>query len=189
MTPRQRVLAALRHEEVDQVPWIEGIVGNGIASAVCGEPIRVDWSVYRSHILPKEKAVAATFTRPLITHSDGDMTPLLDAWLDIGQQAIHPLQPDVMDIQSVKHRYGGRVALVGNIFMSDLVHKTPAEIEAQVRLRMETIGAGGGYIMSSSNSLTDDMKPENVLAMRDAVRKYGRPARPLPPRAAGEEVL
>ena len=45
MTPRERVLAALRHEDVDEIPWIEGIVGNGIASAVCGQPIRVDWSV------------------------------------------------------------------------------------------------------------------------------------------------
>jgi len=343
MTPRERVLAALRHEEVDEIPWIEGIVGNGIASAVCGEPIRVEWSVapdgfptmpgdelaeeqkktnrvlgkanlqfcafapifcermkkaedgspvlvgegliktrqdferlfrlpsptdtrfvanarkfiahkdddcacacvrlgigatllsmgmeafsyamaddpqlivdvhnayadwtaavvpvleeigfdviwafddvafnsgpmfsvafYRQHILPKEKAVAATFTKPLITHSDGNMTPLLDDWLELGQQAIHPIQPDVMDIHAVKQKYGRRVALVGNIFMSDLVHKTPAEIEAQVRDRIETIGAGGGYLISSSNSLTDDMKPENVLAMRDAIRKYGR---------------
>ena len=45
MTPRERVLAALRHEEVDEIPWIEGITGNGIATAVCGEPIRVEWSV------------------------------------------------------------------------------------------------------------------------------------------------
>ena len=346
MTPRQRVLAALRHEQVDQIPWMEGLVGNGIASAVCGERIHVDWSVapdgfptmpgdqlaeeqkkvnrvldkanlqfcafapifcqrmrkaddgspvlvgdglirarrdfetrlrlpspteagfvetarqfvahkgedcacacvrlgigatllsmgieafsyamaddpqlivdvhdayadwtaavvpvleeigfdviwafddvafnsgpmfspafYRSRILPKEKAVAATFTRPLITHSDGNMTPLLDDWLQLGQQAIHPLQPDVMDIQFVKQRYGHRVALVGNIFMSDLVRKTPAEIEAQVLRCIETAGRGGGYIVSSSNSLTDDMKPENVLAMRDAIRKYGRRAR------------
>jgi hypothetical protein len=343
MTPRERVLAALRHEEVDEIPWIEGLVGNGIASAVCGEPIRVDWSVapdgfptmpgdqladqqkkvnrvlgkanlqfcafapifcqrmrkaddgspvlvgdgliktrrdfderfrlpspteagfvenartfvahkgeycacacvrlgigatllsmgveafsyamaddpqlisdvhdayadwtaavvpvmeqigfdliwafddvafnsgpmfspafYRSRILPKEKAVAATFTRPLITHSDGNMTPLVDDWLTLGQQAIHPIQPDVMDIDLVKRRYGHRVALVGNIFMSDLVHKTPADIEAQVRQRIETIGAGGGYILSSSNSLTDDMRPENVLAMRDTIRRCAR---------------
>ena len=45
MTSRERVLAALRHESVDRVPWIEGIVGNGIASAVCGQTINVDWSV------------------------------------------------------------------------------------------------------------------------------------------------
>lgn len=343
MTPRERVLAALRHEAVDEIPWIEGITGNGIATAVCGEPVNVQWSVapdgfptmpgdqlaeeqkkanrvlgkanlqfcafapvfcqrmtkatdgspvlvgdgliktrtdferlfrlpspsdagfvsnaraflshaeeyctcacvrlgigatllsmgveafsyamaddpqlivdvhdayadwtaavvpileelgfdviwafddvafnsgpmfspafYRRYILPKEKAVAATFTRPLITHSDGNMSPLLDDWLRIGQQAIHPIQPDVMDIHEVKRRYGERVTLVGNIFMSDLVQKTPADIEAQVCERIATIGAGGGYILSSSNSLTDDMRPENVLAIRDAIGKYGR---------------
>ena len=128
---------------------------------------------YRDHILPKEKSVAATFSKPLITHSDGDMTPLLDAWLELGQDGIHPIQPDVMDIAEVKRRYGQRVTLVGNIFMTDLVQKTPGEIDAQVRERIETVGAAGGYIISSSNSLTDDMKPENILAMRDAVARYG----------------
>ena len=39
------MLAALRREKPDHIPWIEGIVNNGIASAVCGEPINVDWSV------------------------------------------------------------------------------------------------------------------------------------------------
>ena len=45
MTSCERALAALRREIPDRVPWIEGIVGNGIASAVCGESIDVDWSV------------------------------------------------------------------------------------------------------------------------------------------------
>ena len=109
----------------------------------------------------------------LYTHSDGNMTPLLDLWLSLGQSAIHPIQPDVMDIELVKARYGHRVALVGNILMDDLVRKGPADIEAQVQQRIERIGHKGGYIISSSNSLTDDMKPENVRAMIDAVDKHG----------------
>ncbi|MFA6109411.1 MAG: uroporphyrinogen decarboxylase family protein [Candidatus Latescibacterota bacterium] len=342
MRPVERVLAALRHQPVDRVPWIEGIVQNGIATAVCGEPVRVDWSVapdgfptqpgavlaaeqikvnralgkdnvnfsafapifahkmtratdgspvlvgdgiirtreeferrfrlpspedrsfvanarefiahkgeycacacvrlgigatllsmgleafsyaladdpqlivdvhdayadwtarvapvlaevgfdliwafddvafnsgpvfspwfYRTHILPKERQVATSLGLPLITHSDGRMTPLLASWLELGQQAIHPLQPDVMDIVEVKRDWGSRVALVGNIFMDDLVHRTPAEIAAQVRERIEVVGRGGGYLVSSSNSLTDDMKPENLLAMREAILASG----------------
>ena len=128
---------------------------------------------YRQHILPKERAIVKTFSKPLITHSDGNMTPLLDAWLELGQQAIHPIQPDVMDINAVKAKYGGRVCLVGNISMADMINKQPADIIAQVRERIETIGRGGGYILSSSNSLTDNMKPENVLAIRDAIRQFG----------------
>ena len=92
---------------------------------------------YRRHILPKERSVAAKFTKPLISHSDGDMGPLLEDWLELGQAAIHPLQTDVMDIFEVRRRYGDRVALVGNIFMDDLVNKSPAEIDEQVRIRRE----------------------------------------------------
>ncbi len=127
---------------------------------------------YRKHILPKEKEVASKFTKPLITHSDGDMGPLLDDWLVLRQDAIHPLQPDVMDIKAVKEKYGDRVCLVGNVFMSDLVYNTPEYITKRVIWLIKNIGAGGGYILSSSNSLTDDMKPENVLAMSKAVTEY-----------------
>lgn len=133
---------------------------------------------YRRYILPKEREVVATFSLPLITHSDGNMTPLLEAWLELGQAAIHPLQPDVIDIYQVKQQYGDRVCLVGNIFMEDLVHRQPLEIEQQVRDRIEKIGAGGGYILSSSNSLTDNMKPENIWAMSQALQRYGWHAGP-----------
>jgi hypothetical protein len=128
---------------------------------------------YRDAILPAQKAVAASLPLPLITHSDGNMTPLLDDWLQLGQAAIHPIQPDVMDIDQVKARYGQRVCLVGNIFMDDLVFKTADEITSQVRDRIERIGTGGGYIISSSNSLTANMKVENVIAMREAIHTYG----------------
>lgn len=36
MTPRERVPAALRHADVDEIAWTRGIPGNGIAGAVCG---------------------------------------------------------------------------------------------------------------------------------------------------------
>lgn len=128
---------------------------------------------FRETVLPVLQPVVDALPLPLITHSDGDMTPLLEDWLSLGQAGIHPLQPDVMDITAVKEQYGDRVCLVGNIFMDHLVHRTPAEITAEVRERIETIGRGGGYILSSSNSLTDDMKPENIRAMQAALDTYG----------------
>jgi hypothetical protein len=129
---------------------------------------------YRDTVLPIQRKAAAALELPLIAHSDGDMTPILEDWLTMGQVAIHPIQPDVMDIERIKAEYGESICLVGNIFMDDLVHKEPADIEAQVRERIERIGAGGGYIISSSNSLTADMKVENVRAMSEAIRMYGR---------------
>lgn len=129
---------------------------------------------FREVVLPIQREAARALPLPLITHSDGNMTALVEDWLQIGQQGIHPIQPDVMDIEEVKRRHGHRVCLVGNISMEDLINGTPEEIVAQVRSRIETIGAGGGYIVSSSNSLTANMKPENVRAMSRAIQRYGR---------------
>ncbi len=128
---------------------------------------------YRDTVLPIQQKAAAALQLPLIAHSDGDMTPILDDWLTMGQVAIHPIQPDVMDIELLKTEYGDRICLVGNIFMDDLVYEEPADIQAQVRARIGKIGADGGYIISSSNSLTVDMKVENVRAMSEAIRLYG----------------
>ena len=128
---------------------------------------------YRDVVLPIQQRAAAALELPLITHSDGDMTPILDDWLQLGQAALHPLQPDVMDINAVKARYGDRVCLVGNVSMDDLVHKQPADIREQVHDRIERLGVGGGYIISSSNSLTADMRDENVRAMAAAIREFG----------------
>jgi len=128
---------------------------------------------YRETVLPIQKEAAAALPLPLITHSDGDMTPLLQDWLTLGQQAIHPIQPDVMDIRTIKTCWGNQICLVGNIFMDDLVRQSPAAITQQVRDRILSIGRDGGYIISSSNSLTAAMKTENVLAMRDAIHEHG----------------
>ena len=48
-----------------------------------------------------------------------------------------------------------------------------AEVDAEVRDRIEVAGAGGGYIISSAMTLTDYCKRENIMAMAEAVRKYG----------------
>ena len=128
---------------------------------------------YRETVLPIQQRAAADLELPLITHSDGDMTPILNDWLTLGQAGIHPIQPDVMDIHAVKAAHGHRVCLVGNVFMDDLVHKQPDDIRAQVRDLIESIGAGGGYIISSSNSLTADMRDENVRAMAEAIAEFG----------------
>jgi uroporphyrinogen decarboxylase len=80
-----------------------------------------------------------------------------------------------MDIGEVKAKYGDRVAIVGNIDLDyTLTRGEPAEVDAEVKARIKAAGPGGGYIISSANSLTDYCKLENVYAMAAAVKKYGK---------------
>ena len=43
-----------------------------------------------------------------------------------------------------------------------------------MRDRIEKVGKGGGYVISSANSITDYCKVENVWAMSRAVKQYGK---------------
>jgi len=130
--------------------------------------------VLRELVLPKLKVVTDRITIPWIFHSDGNLMPILDDLLSLGMNAIHPIDPNCMDIEEVKRKYGDKVCIVGNINMNNLRTGTPDQVEQEVREKIEKIAPGGGYIVSSGNSLINGLKPENVKRMVDAILKYGK---------------
>jgi len=134
--------------------------------------------MYYEFFYPYQKMVADAIKKPWVFHSDGNLTPILDGLLSLGMSGIHPIQPEAMDISSVKRKYGHRVCILGNISVDKLSIGTPEEVENEVRERISSVGPGGGYIISSSNTLTSYMKTENVLAMAEAIKNYGK--YPLP---------
>jgi len=128
----------------------------------------------RELFIPRMKKVAEKIKVPWIYHSDGNLLPILDDLLTLGMNGLANIEPNAMDINEVKKRYGRRVCLVGNIDLHyTLTQGTPEETEAEVRKRIQEVGSGGGYILASSNSLAAYCKPENVLAMQRALLKYG----------------
>lgn len=129
--------------------------------------------VYREVLLPHVRKVARGITVPWAYHSDGNLLPLLDDMLDLGMNALHPLEPGSMDLSELKRRYGSRVAFIGNINLDLLSTGTPAQVRDEVRRRIGLLGPGYGYLLSSSNSITDYCRPGNVVEMVSALRDYG----------------
>ena len=133
-------------------------------------------SVFRKTFIPHLSRVAQAIREagyPWIFHSDGNIMPLLDDLLALGMDGLHPLEPGPMDIEQVKCDYGDQVCLVGNIDLHyTLTQGSPAEVDAEVKRRIEVVGKGGGYMISSANSITSYCKIENVWAMVEAIRKY-----------------
>jgi len=133
--------------------------------------------VFREVFMPPLRHVAEAIHStglPWVYHSDGNLMSVLDDLVSLGINGLHPLEPGPMDIVEVKRMYGDRLCLVGNIDLHyTLTRGTPEEVDAEVRERIATVGRGGGYIVSSSNSITSYCKVENVLAMMEAVGKYG----------------
>jgi len=110
----------------------------------------------------------------IVKHSDGNLWPILDDLVEVGFDGIHPIQPQCMDIGEVKASLKGRAAVLGNIDCSFLLpFGSEEEVEDSVRDTIRTAAPGGGYIISSSNSIHPGVKPENYIAMVKAARKYG----------------
>jgi len=112
---------------------------------------------------------------PVFLHTDGDIRLALERIVECGFNGLQSLQPSAgMDIAEVKRRYGDVLCLMGNMDLDRLMpFGTPEEIESQVRWLCETIGPGGGFILSTCNILINAIPPENALAMYWAAEKYG----------------
>ena len=112
---------------------------------------------------------------PFILHSDGRLYDVLEDLIAIGVDAINPIEPKAMDINFLKEEYAGRLAIFGNIDLgSTLVLGTPDDVRAEVRQRIIDLAPGGGYGVSSSNSIARYVPAENYHAMREATFEYGR---------------
>ena len=111
----------------------------------------------------------------MIFHSDGDITALLEMVIDAHFSGIHPIDPNVMDINRVKEEYGDRLALLGNINMDfPLSRGNPKDVEELVIKRIRGLAPGGGYILSTSNSVAEYIPLENYIAMLETGHKYGK---------------
>ncbi len=143
--------------------------------------------LYRRFLKPVQKKyfefVKSHTDAILLYHSDGNVLPLLDDLLEIGIDAINPVQPSAMgdpasdsghSLAAVKAQYGDRLIFWGAIDTHHVLpNGSPEDVQAEVRQRLRELGAGGGYVLSSVHSILVDVPPENVLAMADAARSFG----------------
>jgi uroporphyrinogen decarboxylase len=112
----------------------------------------------------------------VIKHSDGNILPIVDMILEAGIDCLDPIDPIAgLDIGVMKEQYGRRVALKGNVDCAHtLTFGTEREVVDQTREVLRKAAAGGGLILSSSNSIHSAVKPGNYLAMWNALRMYGK---------------
>ncbi|MFH1059751.1 MAG: cobalamin-dependent protein [Pseudomonadota bacterium] len=110
-----------------------------------------------------------------VFHSDGDCTEVMEDLIACGFHGFNPIQPNAMDIVEVKKRWGDKLCLIGNLNLdSTLTLGTPEDVRAEVFERIRTIAPGGGYMVASSNSVTDYVPLANMRAMFDACFEFGQ---------------
>lgn len=111
----------------------------------------------------------------VIKHTDGYIMPIMDMIIEAGFDCIDPIDPIAgMSLQKVKSEYGKKICIKGNVDCSKtLSFKSVNETIEETKKCLEIGMPGGGYILSSSNSIHSAVKPENYKAMLETLQKYG----------------
>ena len=133
---------------------------------------------FREFFYPGLKRVVQGFKELglyVIKHTDGNLWPILDMIIDSGIDCLDPIDPlGGMDLGEVKAVYGQRVALKGNVDCASLLtYGTTGEVIEATKDALRKGMPGGGYILSSSNSIHSSVKPENYAAMVHTLQEYG----------------
>ncbi len=129
--------------------------------------------VFHDLVLPRYQRIRKKITLPWVIHSDGNLMPFLDDLLSLDIAGLHPNEKGAMDIRGMKRDYGDRLCLLGNVDLNILGKEKPEDVEREVKGLIRDVGPGGGYIVTSGNSLAAYLLPDNVRALSEAVQKYG----------------
>ena len=136
-------------------------------------------STMREFIFPALGDLFKEFKRigfKVIKHTDGNIMSIINDLLECNIDCLDPIDPIAgMDLQKVKTDYGDRITLKGNVDCSTtLSFKTEKETIEETKKCLEIAMPGGGYILSSSNSIHSAVKPKNYTAMLDTLKKFGK---------------
>ncbi len=133
---------------------------------------------FRKFVFPRLKQITDLchrFGAPFIKHTDGNVYSLIDDMIAAGVDAFQAIEPRAgMDIEHLKREYGNHWTLIGNVdCASVLIDGTEEAVRAETEQVIRTAAPGGGFLLSTSNSVHPGVKPELYLAMLDTARQVG----------------
>ena len=112
----------------------------------------------------------------LLIHSDGDLTETIPFLIDSGIDGIDPLEYESgLRLKPLKEQYGSKISLIGNISATYVLTygSVDSTIEATKQALLDA-AEGGGFVLGAGSDILSTCKYENVKAMVDTVKKYGK---------------
>ena len=136
--------------------------------------------LYRKYVKPRHKKIVDAFRcvtkAKIIIHSDGSIAPLLDDLVEAGIQGINPVQVTAKNMESdrLKERFGDKLIFWGGIDTQRVLpFGSPQDVRLEVRRRIDHLGPGGGYVLSSVHNIQPGTPAENIVAMFEEAAVYG----------------
>lgn len=143
------------------------LIGNDFGSQ-CS--LMVDPDSIRELVFPGTKKLidqAKSYGLKVIHHSCGSIFPIIQDLINMGVDAIHPIQAlaQDMDADTLKNNFGGKAAFCGGVDAQYLlVNGTPEQVAAKVK-ELKTLFPTGLIISPSHEAILPDIPPANIEAL------------------------
>ncbi|GAK54004.1 uroporphyrinogen-III decarboxylase [Candidatus Moduliflexus flocculans] len=115
---------------------------------------------------------AKSYGLKVIHHSCGSIYPIIQDLIDIGVDAIHPIQALAKDMSAehMKEHFYGKVAFCGGVDAQELiVHGTPEQVYQRVKT-LKALFPTGLIISPSHEAILPDVDPANIEAIFNALK-------------------
>ena len=135
--------------------------------------------VYKELIFPYLKMLVDAAHKKhiyFIHHTDGYIWPIIDDLINTGIDALHSIDPSAgMKLAEVKEKYGGKIALCGNVDeATTMAYGTTEQVAEETKQCIRDGASGGGYFLTASNCIYKGKPPSNAITLTDVGKKYGR---------------
>jgi uroporphyrinogen decarboxylase len=107
-------------------------------------------------------------------HTCGNVSAIIGDLIDVGMDALNPLQPTAMDAVAIAAEFKGKVTFCGGVDVQYfIVNSTPEQVEQGIQRLIDIFdGPDGGFIIAPANSIMPETPLENVQTMFHAMREY-----------------
>ena len=164
------------------VEYYDSSVGYDTVGMVCSND---DWgfntqtflspAMMREYLLPWHRRiveVARKYKKPILLHSCGNYAEIIDDVIDLGYNARHSYEDNIVPVEEAYESLHGRIAVLGGIDIHFLASESPEEIIRRCRAMLERTKERGGYALGSGNSIADFIPAENYDAMLRAAMEF-----------------
>jgi hypothetical protein len=173
------IMAGLREATImgaGEVPGAEQVL---FQAGIVGPPY-VSPKIFEEFVWPTlKKGVDVMVKRGFKSHvhMDGDLTSVLPVIKNLAKglpKGRLVLDLEKTDMKKAKEILGDKICLYGNVPSSLLVHGTVNDVKKYCKKLIADCAEGGGFILSTECETPWDAKPENVKAIIDSAKEYGK---------------
>ncbi|MHB1274862.1 MAG: uroporphyrinogen decarboxylase family protein [Candidatus Humimicrobiaceae bacterium] len=122
-------------------------------------------------------SLAKQYDLYITQHSCGSITYVLDDLIELGLNAIEPVQVRAYDMnfESLVDRYKRKVVLQGSIdTQKTLPFGNPEDVKEEVLSRIKLFKDKGGFVLGPSQHLLSEIPLENIIIMYDTAYNFGK---------------